>query len=104
MPPKLRSRSKRSKETKQKSQQNNRRGRERTKKKPNNKKAIPHGPVIDFSQLRLETLLEIKKHYNIQRNTNNPKELSKLIFDKFHKQKVDEKTVIQEFLRISKEY
>ncbi|KAJ3450488.1 sap30 [Anaeramoeba flamelloides] len=104
MPPKLRSRSKRSKALKQKSQQNNRRVKEHSKKKYNNKKAIPHGPVIDFSQLRFETLLEIKKHYDIRRNTNNPKELSKLIFEKFHKQKVDEKTVIQEFLRISKEF
>ncbi|KAJ3433270.1 histone deacetylase complex subunit sap30l [Anaeramoeba flamelloides] len=103
MPPKLRSRSKRSKALKQKSKQNNKRVREHLKKK-NNKKASLQKPIIDFSQLRFETLLEIKKHYDIRRNTENTKELSKLILEKFHKQKIDEKTVIQEFLRISKEF
>ncbi|KAJ3446592.1 histone deacetylase complex subunit sap30l [Anaeramoeba flamelloides] len=104
MPPKTRTRSKRAKHVKHKAKNDNKRVRTNLKKKQRTHLVRKKKPIVDFSKLSYETLLEIKQHYQINQETQDVQELSQLILAKFLKQAINEEKVIKDFLNFSKEY
>ncbi|KAJ3430093.1 histone deacetylase complex subunit sap30l [Anaeramoeba flamelloides] len=103
MPNKRRTRSSRSTTNIQTTKQNNRNVRSTTRKTRSQYRNQANSSV-DFSQLKIETLQEIRKHYKIPSKTKNRKILATLILKKFTEQVVNEKEVISEFLQVSQEY
>ncbi|KAJ3425175.1 sap30 [Anaeramoeba flamelloides] len=103
MPNKRRTRSSRSTTNIQTTKKNNRNVRSTTRK-TRSKYRKQTNSSIDFSQLKIETLQEIQKHYKISRKTKNRKILATLILEKFTEQVVNEKEVIKEFLQATQEY
>ncbi|KAJ3434822.1 histone deacetylase complex subunit sap30l [Anaeramoeba flamelloides] len=104
MPTKRRTRSTRSTENIQNIKHNNRTVRNTTKRKTRSQSRKKTQTSIDFTQLRIETLLEIKEHYKITSKTKNRKTLASLILRKFTEQVINEKEIIREFLQITKDY
>ncbi|KAJ3451425.1 hypothetical protein M0812_03167 [Anaeramoeba flamelloides] len=73
MPTKRKTRSTRSTANIHTVKRNNRTVRNSTRRKTRSQYRKQKQTTIDFSQLRIETLLEIKEHYNITSKTKNRK-------------------------------